>query len=101
MSYIPITIQKQNPETERWEDFLHLHALKVNKSGGGESHSAGAGQFHYGLTFELRYSKALESVIYSPQTHRIMYRGHAFNITDYDDFMESHKTVRLTGEAYG
>lgn len=101
MSYYPFAIQRMDPDTEEWTDLLHLHALQVNKTGGGETFSAGAEQFHPRLTFELRWCKALEDVVYSPQLHRIMYRGRAYNIGDYDDFMEQHRTVRLVGVAYG
>ena len=101
MSYYPLTIQRMDPDTEEWADLLHLHALQVNKTGGGETFSAGAEQYHPRLTFELRWSKALEDVVYKPQTHRIIYRGRAYNIGDYDDFMEQRRTVRLVGVAYG
>lgn len=101
MSYHPFTIQRIDEETERWTDLLHLHALKVNKTGGGETSNAGAEQYHPRLTFEVRWSKALEDVVYSPQTYRIVYRGRTYNIQDYDDFMEQHRTVRLVGVAYG
>lgn len=101
MSYHPFTIQTQDPDTEDWTDLLHLHALKVNKTGGGESSNAGAEQFHPRLTFEVRYCKALEDVVYSPEVHRIMYRGRPYNIQDYDDYMEQHRTVQLVGVAYG
>ena len=50
MSYYPVTIQRQDPDTEEWTDLLHLHALKVNKTGGGETTGAGAEQFHPRLT---------------------------------------------------
>lgn len=98
---IPFTIQRQDENTEEWADLLHLHALQVNKTGGGETTNAGAEQFHPRLTFEVRYSKALEDVVYNPQVHRIVYRGRTYNIQDYDDFMEQHRTVRLVGVAYG
>lgn len=101
MSYIPITVQQQDPETEAWTNLLHLHALKVNRAGGGESFNAGADQFHPRLTFELRWCKALEALRYNTQTYRIIYRGYAWNIVDYDDYMEQHRTVKITGEAYG
>lgn len=97
----PFIIQVQDPDTEKWADLLHLHALKVNKTGGGETSSAGAEHFRPRLTFEVRWSKALENVIYSPQVHRILYRGRTYDIQDYDDFMEEHRTVRLVGVAYG
>lgn len=101
MGCYPFTIQVQDENTEEWTDLLHLHALKVNKTGGGETSNAGAEQFHPRLIFEVRWSKVLENVIYSPQVHRIVYRGRTYNIQDYDDFMEQHRTVQLVGVAYG
>lgn len=105
MSYTPITIQKQDPDTEEWTDLLFLHAIQVNKATNGtrgyESFDAGREQYHPRLTFELRWCKALEAIRWDPQHHRIMYQGHALNIVDYDDYMEQHLTVRLVGVAYG
>ena len=101
MSYYPLTIQRMDPDTEEWSDLLHLHALQVNKTGGGETFSAGAEQYHPRLTFELRWCKALEDVVYLPQLHRIKYRGRVYIIGDYDFFMEQHRTVRQVGVAYG
>lgn len=101
MRYIPFTIQKQNPDTYEWDDLWTLHALKVNKSGGDKVHTAGAEQYKATLSFEVRHFKALEELRYTPQSYRIVYRGHFFNLVDYDDFMEQHSTVRLVGEAYG
>lgn len=101
MSYVPITIQQMDLETEEWQDLLHLHALQVNKAGGGESFSAGREQFLPRLTFDLRWCMELDALRYATQNHRIIYRGHKFNIVDYDDYMEQHINVRLTGEAYG
>ena len=101
MSYYPFTIQRMDPETEEWSDLLHLHALQINKTGGGETHNAGAEQYRPRLTFEVRYCKALEEAVYTPQLHRIVYRGRVYDIQDYDDFMEQRRTVRLVGVAYG
>lgn len=101
MSYFPLTIQRMDPDTEEWTDHLQLHALQVNKTGAGESFNAGAEQYHPRLTFRLRWCKALEDMRYNTQEHRIIYRGHMFNIQDYDDYMEQHKTVNLVGVAYG
>lgn len=101
MSYEPITIQRRDPDTEQWTDHLHLHALQVNRAGGGEAYSAGREQFRPRLTFDLRWCMALDALRWDTQNHRIVYRGREFNIQDYDDFMEQHRTIRLTGEAYG
>lgn len=101
MSYIPFTIQVMNPDTEEYSDLLHLHAKQVNKTGGGESFAAGADQYHPRLTFTVSWCKALEDVAHNTQLHRIVYRGHTYNIQDYDDYMEQHIEVKLVGEAYG
>lgn len=101
MAYIPVTIQRRDPETEEWVDLLHLHATKVNKTGGGEAFSAGREQYRLRLTFDLRWCKELEALRWDTPSHRIVYRGHTLNIVDYDDYMERHLTVRLVGEAYG
>lgn len=96
----PITIQMQDQDTEEWADVWKLHA-RVNKTGGGQALNAGADQYRATLTFEVRYFKALEDMRYNPQPYRILYRGHTFKVVDYDDFMETHQTIKLVGEAYG
>lgn len=95
----PITIQVQDTATEQWTDKLKLHA-RVNKTGGGQTFNAGADRYRASLTFELRYNRKLEDIAYSTQPFRIIYRGKKFKVVDYDDFMEQHRTVKLTGEFY-
>lgn len=95
----PITVQVQDPDTEQWTDALHIHA-RVNKTGGGQVLNAGADQYRVTLTFEVRYAKALEDIAYNVQPYRIIYRGRSFKVTDYDDYMEQHRTVKMVGELY-
>lgn len=97
---IPFIVQVQD-DNGKWSDKWRLHAQKVNKAGGGQAYSAGADQYKTTLTFEVPYFKALEDARYSPQLYRIVYRGHAFKLVDWDDYMEEHRTVKLVGEAYG
>lgn len=92
----PIIIQKINEETETWTDWRSLHA-RVNKTGGSEYVNAGANQSKANLTFEVRYFKELEDIQYDRGSYRIIYRGRFFNIQDYDDYQESHTSVRLMG----
>lgn len=101
MSYIPVTIQRMDRETETWTDWLHLHAIKVNRAGGGEAYRGEREQYQPRLLFELHWCSALEALRWDPMSHRIVYQGHTLNIVDYDDFMERHINIRLTGEAYG
>lgn len=98
----PIVIQKINEDTEEWEDLFDkpLHA-KVNKSGGSEYLNAGANQSKSNRVFEVRYFKALEDIDDNRGLYRILYRDKPYNITDYDDYLEQHKTVKLLGVSYG
>lgn len=96
----PIKIQKINEHTEDWEDLFTIHA-RVNKSGGSEYLNAGANQSRSNLVFEVRYFKDLEKIDDNRGLYRIIYRDRLFNITDYDDYLEQHKTVKLLGVSYG
>ena len=98
----PIIIQKINEDTEEWEDLFDkpLHA-KVNKSGGSEYLNAGANQSKSNRVFEVRYFKELEDIDDNRGLYRILYRDKPYNITDYDDYLEQHKTVKLLGVSYG
>lgn len=101
MAYIPVTLQHQDPDTLAWSDVQLLHAIQVNKTGGGESFDAGADQYHAWLTFVFRWTPLIEQIHFDPQSYRLMYRGHSFDIRDYDDYMERHQTVRIMGVCYG
>lgn len=95
----PITIQRQDSASEAWEDHLYMHA-RVNRTGGGQDFGAGADQFRSHLTFEVRYCAALDHLRLTPQIYRVIYRGGTYKLTDYDDFMEQHRTVKLEGALY-
>lgn len=96
----PITIQAINEDTELWEDLYSLHA-RVNKSNGSEYLNAGAIQSKSTRVFEVRYFKDLEAIDFNRGRYRIVYRDQPYNITDYDDYLEQHKTVKLLGVSYG
>lgn len=95
-----IKIQKINEESELWEDLFSLHA-RVNKSGGSEYLNAGANQSKSNRVFEVRYFKDLEDIDENRGLYRIVYRDRYYNITDYDDYQEEHKSVKLLGVSYG
>lgn len=96
----PITIQKMDEVTEDWSDLFpkSLHA-RVNKSSGSESLEAGSIRSKTSLSFDVRYFKDLEQIRLNTQIYRIVYRGHVYNIVDYDDYMEQHMSIKLKGEA--
>ena len=92
----PIIIQKIDEATETWQDLYNLHA-RVNKSGGSEYLNAGANQSKSNRVFEVRHFEALEAIDNDRGSYRIVYRGNIYNITDYDDYLEEHKSIKLLG----
>ena len=96
----PISIQRINESTETWEDVFRLHA-RINKSSTDNEYlNAGAIQAKKNLTFEVRYFSAIEDISFNTQSYRIVYLGVPYNIEDYDDFMLTHKTVKLSAVSY-
>ena len=95
----PIVIQKVD-ESENWSDVFVLHA-SINKSKSDNEYlNAGAVQGKKTLVFEVRYFKDLEDIEFNTQLYRILYQGVPYDIKDYDDFMLTHKTVKLLGVSY-
>lgn len=95
----PIKILKINEVTEEWEEVFEkpLHASINKAKSDGEYLSGGAIQGKRSLVFEMRYFKDLENISFNLQCYRIMYQDRQYDIKDYDDFMEKHKTVKLLG----
>ena len=96
----PITIQQIDQTTEAWVDHWQLHA-RVNKTTGTEYVEAGANRSQSTKTFEIRYFTGLEAVDFNRGYYRIVYKGHIYNIVDYDDYKEQHINVKIKGVSYG
>ena len=96
----PITIQKLNSQAKQWEDVFSVHASINKAKADNEYLSAGAIRSKKNLTFEVRYFANLEDISLNLQSYRILYRGVPFNITDYDDYMLKHITVKILGVSY-
>ena len=91
----PISIQRINELTETWEDVFKVHASINKAKTDNEYLGSGAIQAKKNLTFEVRYFADLEDISLNLQSYRIVYQGVPYNISDYDDFMLQHKTVKL------
>ena len=97
----PVNILKYDEDTREWKTVaVGLHAY-VNKTGGTEYLSSGAYQSKATLTFEFRYSSFLAAVFLNTQLYRIVYNGAEYDIEDFDDYQETHRTIRLLGVARG
>ena len=96
----PISIQRINEITEQWEDVFKVHASINKAKSDNEYLNAGAIQAKKNLTFEIRYFADLEDISLNLQSYRIVYQGIPYNITDYDDYMLKHKTVKILGVSY-
>lgn len=95
----PVMLQRQITDSGLWEDVQHLHA-NVNKAISTQGFSAENERLRTRLTFRLRYYPGLEDVRNDPQSYRIVYCGQHYEITDYDDYEERRRVIRLTGERY-
>ena len=95
----PVTLQKQIADTCEWQDVQHLHA-NVNKAISTQNFSAENARLRTRLTFRLRYYSGLDDVRDDPQSYRIEYLGQHYEITDYDDYNERRRVIKLTGERY-
>lgn len=96
----PISIQRINEITEKWEDAYNVHASINKSSSDNEYLNAGAIQAKKNLTFEVRYFADLEDISLNLQSYRIVYLGVPYNIIDYDDYMLKHKSVKMLGVSY-
>lgn len=97
---IPIVIQKQDVESEKWSDEFKVHA-RVTRTKGSEYLKVGAVQSQVERLFEITYFPALQDIEFNTGIYRIVYKDTYFNITDYDDFMDEHKDVKLVGVSNG
>lgn len=95
----PVLLQKQVPESGAWEDMQHLHA-SVNKAIAAQRFSAESDNRIQRLVFSFRYGGWLESVRSQLQDYRLVYGGRHYEITDYDDYKEQRRVIRITGERY-
>ena len=95
----PMILQKQVPDTGAWTDVQHLHA-NVNKAVSTQNFSAENERLRTRLLFRLRYFAGLDDVRNNPQDYRIAYGGQHYEITDYDDYNERRRVIKLTGERY-
>ena len=95
----PVTLQKQIPDTMEWSDVQHLHA-NVNKSIAANRFETDEDRLRLKLLFRLRYYSGLNDVRQNPQDYRIEYDGRHYEITDYDDYNERRRVIKITGERY-
>ncbi len=97
---IPIMLIRYNDSSSAWEDVALLHA-RVNKTGGSEYWSSAAYQSKATLTFEVRYSPKVAAIFLNTQEYRIRYAGNEYDVEDVDDYMQMHRTLKITGVARG
>ena len=92
---------QQCDENEKWTDLYTLYA-RINKSSSSKNEyvNGGAERSIASKTFEVRYMDQLSKIQFNTQSYRIVYENHFYNIVDYDDFMEKHITIKMTGVAY-
>lgn len=95
----PISIQRINEATEKFETVFTVHASVNKAQDDNEYLNAGAIQAKRRLVFKIRYFPDLEDVALNSQKYRILFGGVSYNITSYDDYQLRHMTVKLLGES--
>lgn len=93
-----IELQKLD-SANHWSSVGRYHAA-VNKSAGKEYLSAGAVQSQLQLVFSLRFCSEISAIRLNTQLYRILYNGGIYKVSDYDDYKEQHRSVRLLGVSY-
>ena len=86
-----ITIQVMN-EDELWVDLLTCQA-QVNGLSGSEYWAASAEQAQNSVDFIVRYTPLLSALL--PQTTRILFRGHFYDVKSIDNFMYQDRSLKL------
>jgi SPP1 family predicted phage head-tail adaptor len=95
-----IEIQTIDEMSETWTTKYNLHAYINKAKANNEYLNAGAIQSQRALTFEVRYFKALEDIANNTQCYRILFNDITYNIEDYDDYMLTHKSIKMLGVSY-
>ena len=86
-----ITIQVMN-EDDLWMDLITCQA-QVNGLSGNEYWSASAEQAQTTVDFIVRYMTLLSDLL--PQTTRILFRGHSYDVKNIDNFMYQDRSLKL------
>lgn len=76
-------------------DFVDLLKCRaqINGIGGKEYYAAAQNNAENDVTFEVRYCKALKDI--TPQSARIVYAGHFYDIKHIDDFMQTRESLKI------
>lgn len=93
-----ITLEHMD-DTRQWQPVMRMHAA-VNKAKGTETLDGGAIQSPMTLYFDVRYCREVAKLRLNTQRYRIVYNGANFKVTEFDDYFERHRNVRLTGVSY-
>lgn len=96
---MPITIEKID-ENGDWAKYAALHCLKINQTKSSDYDEAGSERTAASIDFTVRWSRKVDRIRFDTSQYRILYRGCAFKVDGYDDFMERHASVKLTGVSY-
>ncbi|MEG0376353.1 MAG: hypothetical protein RR672_12040, partial [Raoultibacter sp.] len=94
----PITIELYNEDTSEWSHYAKAYA-SINKDTKGRS-EGDTEDLTERLVFSVRYFQKLFEVRKNLKAYRIVYAGIPFAVDGYDDYMEMHRVVKITGAAH-
>ncbi len=96
----PITIQRIDPDTEEWSDYISVHAW-VNKARSSQHAEAGAMRTTQTLEFRMRWDPRMRPIAQDMQSFRVVYEGVCYSVEDTDDYMQRHRVFEIEGASYG
>lgn len=90
-----ITTDTIGNQTESWVTFHTCHA-RANKASGGEVDEGAQPVDRETVSFVVRYCSALADL--DKINYRISFNEKTYDITDIDDFMFKHESLKITAE---
>ena len=88
-------------EEGQWAPYMKAHLLEANPYRSRELYDDAGELDQQTVKFSLRYRKKLAAIEFDMPNYRVVWRGHAFDIRGYDDYLYRHVKVELKGVAHG
>lgn len=81
--------------TNAWIDYFSCYAT-ISGESGNEEHKVGETLESVSIAFTIRYSS--ETAVITPTTHRVIFNGEIYNITNVDHMNYKRKCLKLSCE---
>lgn len=94
----PITIEFYDERSGEWSHYAKAYA-SINKDTKGKTEGETEDATER-LIFSVRYFQKLFEIRKNLKAYRIVYSAIPYLVESYDDYMEMHRVVKITGAAH-